>query len=619
VGPIYYFSVRVVVGAAHGAAVSSDGIQVDVTLPTSSVDPLPSVVTTERFLVTWTGSDEASGIAAYNIQYKDGAGEWGDFYGWNPATSLDFPAEDGHTYYFRSRAFDNAGNAETFPDVPDAMTTVDWPVIRHVAWVHDGLGADVDWTNCGAPDEFVGLSANWAATSGVDGYQYAIGTAPGDSDVFAWNASPIVTDTHASESEPTYEEGSTYYFSVRGVIGSRHGDSTSSDGVGVDLTPPVSRVDSLPDRTHTKVFNVSWGGTDALSGLSSYTIQVKDGSTGGAQYQDWLAGTTLTSADFTGEDGHTYYFVSHATDSAGNVEGDIGAADAWTTVECAYVFVRTWGSEGTGPLELDGPAGVEVDASGNVWVADTDNARVQKFSPDGDFLMQLGGPGSGDGKFTRPTDVAFDDSGYVYVPDRTEHRIQKFTSGGTFVKKWGTWGDGEGELSSPYALDVDDSGYVYVADTGNERVQKFTSKGVFVKAWGDSGSGEGQFRNPRGIAVDGSSAVYVSDADNRTIQKFTTSGVRLTGWGCSGSADGCLNMPYKVGVDDSGYVYVADLGNHRIQKFTSGGDFVAKFGSFGTDEGELDYPSGVALGDSGCVYTVEHMLNRVQKFRWSCP
>jgi len=619
-GQTCYFSVRVTVGAAHGNAVASDGITVDVTPPTSAIDPLPSVTTTERFDVTWTGYDALSGILAYNIQYKDGDGEWGDVYGWNPTTSfIGFQAEDGHTYYFRSRAMDNAGNVETFPDVPDAVTTVDWPVIRHVAWVHDGLGADEDWTNCGAPDEYVGLSANWAATSGVEGYQYAIGTAPGDSDVFAWSASPIITDTYRSESEPTFEEGPTYYFSVRGVIGSRHGDSTSSDGVRVDVTPPTSRVDSLPDRTHTLTFNVSWSGGDTLSGLSHYTIRFKDGSGAGAEYQDWLVATTLTSADFTGEDGHTYYFVSFAADSVGNEEGDTGAADAWTTVECAYVFDRKWGSEGIGNGEFDEPTGVTVDASGNVWVVELSNHRIQKFSPDGAYLAQVGSSGTGDGEMYRPMDVAVDDSGYVYVAENANHRIQKFSSTGTFEKKWGTFGSDEGDLHSPFALDVDDSFYVYVVDTGNRRVQKFTSKGVFVKAWGDSGSGEGQFNNPRGLAVDGSGIVYVTDADNRTIQKFTSNGTRLGGWGCLGGADGCLNYPTAIAVDDAGYVYVADTSNHRIQKFTTGGDFVAKWGSYGTGDGEFRWPQGLAISDSGHVYTAEPSLNRVQKFRWSCP
>jgi hypothetical protein len=611
-----YFSVRVTVGAAHGAAVSSDGITVDITLPTSSIDPLPAVVTTERFLVTWTGRDALSGIWAYNIQYKDGDGEWGDIYGFNPATSFNFPAEDGHTYYLRSRAFDNAGNVEAFPDVPDAFTTVALPPVPQIAWVNDGLGADVDWS--GGDIWNVELAANWAGAPGVDGYQEAIGTAPGDSSIMTWVYAGTDTFASAWEFDDPVTEGSTYYFSVRGFIGSRHGDWTSSDGVRLDLTDPTSSVDSLSEITNTKVFNVSWSGTDTPSGLKSYTIRVRDGGDGSGEYQDWLTATTQTSADFTAEDGHTYYFQSQATDSAGNQEDIHASADAWTTVTCAYVFHRKWGSEGIGDGEFDGAGGIAVDGSSNVWVTDIGNDRVQKFSTVGVYLGELGSPGTGDGEMFRPWDVAIDDSGYIYVVE-TNHRIQKFTSAGSFSKKWGSWGPEEGNLKSAVALDVDDSGYVYVADTGNHRVQKFTSKGGFVKAWGDSGSGEGQFSNPRGLAVDGSGIVYVSDADNRTIQKFASDGTRIGGWGCWGGAEGCLNRPTAIALDDSGYVYVADTYNQRIQKFTAQGEFVATWGTWGTGDGELQWPQGIAVGDSGHIYTTEPNLNRIQEFGWSCP
>ncbi|MFH1219933.1 MAG: hypothetical protein V1694_05720 [Candidatus Eisenbacteria bacterium] len=603
VGPIYYFSVRVVVGAAHGNAVSSDGITVDITPPTSAVDPLPPVTTTERFRVSWVGSDDASGILAYNFQYKDGDGEWGDAYGWNPATSFEgFPGEDGHTYYFRTRAFDNAGNAEAFPDVPDAQTMVILPEIPDVPWVNDGLGADEDWTN--AED---GLSANWGAVPGVGGYECTIGTAPSDSDAFSWEFAG--EDTFGTNWEVYAIEGPTYYFSVRAVIGSRHGASTSSDGVRVDRTPPTSSVDSLALETNTLVFNVSWSGEDTLSGINHYNIQVRDGGGDLDEYEDWLVGTTLTSADFAGEDGHTYYFQSRATDNVGNEEDGHPTADTWTTLKCTYAFLRKWGSPGSGNGEMNTPMGVTVDASGNVFVADKNNDRIQKFTPDGGYLMQVGSTGQGDGELAWPLDVA----------DSYNCRIQRFTSGGTFARKWGAFGTADGEMKHPFALDVDDSGYVYVLDTGNQRVEKFTSNGVFVTKWGTPGAGESQFTDPRGLAVDRSGIVYVSDVENRTTQKFASNGTRLGGWGTPGGGDGQLNYPCAIDVDDSGYVYVADTFNHRIQKFTSGGDFVAKWGSLGSGDGELDYPQGVAVSDSGYIYTVEPNSNRIQKFHWSCP
>jgi hypothetical protein len=171
---------------------------------------------------------------------------------------------------------------------------------------------------------------------------------------------------------------------------------------------------------------------------------------------------------------------------------------------------------------------VAVDASGDVYVADSTNHRVQKFTSDGTFLTKWGSYGSGDGQFIRPSAIAVDGSGNVFVVDGGNVRIQKFTSTGTFLTKWGSAGGGDGQFGSglydtgPGDVAVDAIGDVYVVDTFNTRVQKFTNAGVFLTKWGCSGGGDGQFGNPIGIAVAGSGDQFVLDAatyDNR-VQKF---------------------------------------------------------------------------------------------------
>ena len=160
---------------------------------------------------------------------------------------------------------------------------------------------------------------------------------------------------------------------------------------------------------------------------------------------------------------------------------------------------------------------------------------------------------------------AVDGSGNVYVADQNNYRIEKFDSTGTFLTKWGSSGSGDGQFNQPTGVAVDGSGNVYVADTGNRRIQKFDSAGTFLTKW--SGSGDGQFLAPFGVAVDGSSNVYVVDAANRRIEKFDGTGTFLTKWGSSGSGDGQFNDPTGVAVDGSGNVFVADTRNNRIQKF----------------------------------------------------
>ncbi|TMB49822.1 MAG: hypothetical protein E6J56_22675 [Deltaproteobacteria bacterium] len=142
-----------------------------------------------------------------------------------------------------------------------------------------------------------------------------------------------------------------------------------------------------------------------------------------------------------------------------------------------------------------GPLGVAVDGSGNVFVTDRYNARIQEFTNTGTFLLtfgwgvqdgmaapetctsacQAGIAGIGDGQFNSPWGVAVDASGNVFVGDQQNARIQEFTNTGTFLTKWGSFGSGDGQFgsNSPTAVAVDASGDVFVADNGNNRVQKF--------------------------------------------------------------------------------------------------------------------------------------------------
>jgi predicted DNA-binding antitoxin AbrB/MazE fold protein len=152
---------------------------------------------------------------------------------------------------------------------------------------------------------------------------------------------------------------------------------------------------------------------------------------------------------------------------------------------CEYQFETTWGSEGSGDGQLYYPEGVALDTSGNVYVADRVNHRIQKFTSDGTFLTTWGSQGSGDGQFDFPYGVAVDASGNVYVADIYNYRIQKFTSYGTFLTKWGSLGSGDGQFANPMGVAVDSSGNVYVADTWNHRIQKFRGYHTFFDVTSD--------------------------------------------------------------------------------------------------------------------------------------
>src|SRR6185295_9898658 len=218
------------------------------------------------------------------------------------------------------------------------------------------------------------------------------------------------------------------------------------------------------------------------------------------------------------------------------------------------------------------------------------------------FDSQFGG--LSDGSFRVPRGIATDSSGNVYVADSGNNRIQKFDSSGSFLAKWGSFGSGDGQFNGPQGIATDSSGNVYVADSANSRIQKFDSSGSFLAKWGSFGSGDGQFNSPRGIATDSSGNVYVADSANSRIQKFDSSGSFQSTWGwgvldgssafqiCTsscqaglgGSGDGQFNVPERLATDPSGNIYVADHNSNRIQKFDSSGNFLRMWG-WGVDDG----------------------------------
>jgi len=187
------------------------------------------------------------------------------------------------------------------------------------------------------------------------------------------------------------------------------------------------------------------------------------------------------------------------------------------------------GGRGTGKGEFDSPSGIAVDASGNILVADTNNGRIEKFSPTGTFLSIIGTKGSGHGQLGEPNGIAIDRAGNIYVAEVAHnHRVQKLGRDGTFIAEWkgpelGFYGPRR------IAIGPDDS--IYVVDQGHARIVKFSPDGRVLVTWGTSGNGDGQFNDPTSLAVDPTTnKVYVADPRNKRIQVFDSDGRFLTKW-----------------------------------------------------------------------------------------
>lgn len=178
-------------------------------------------------------------------------------------------------------------------------------------------------------------------------------------------------------------------------------------------------------------------------------------------------------------------------------------------------------------------------------------SNVSAFDPQAKhyvFVKKWGSRGTGDGQFHRIHDFDFNPSETIlYAIDRDGSRIQAFDKNGTFLFKWGSKGTGDGQFSIPYSVDADSLGDVWVADRNNHRIQKFDKDGNFLFKFGSFGSKEGQFNNPRQVAVDKDvEFLYVVDSKNNRIQKFYTNGTFVKSWGTLGTGNGQFNLPVTI-------------------------------------------------------------------------
>jgi sugar lactone lactonase YvrE len=271
-------------------------------------------------------------------------------------------------------------------------------------------------------------------------------------------------------------------------------------------------------------------------------------------------------------------------------------------------YLSQFGALGVASGQFSGPGWNATDSSGNLWVSDKSNNRIQKFNSSGSWLLTVPGSGcaggsppacatgSGNGQFSAPAGIATDSSGNVWVVDGNNSRVQEFNTSGSFLLKFGSNGTGNGQFSnSNGGIAVDSSANVWVSDNANNRVEVFNSSGVFQFTFGSSGTGNGQFGGAWGIAIDGSGNAYVVDGTNTRVQKFNSSGSFLSKFGSSGSGNGQFSIPRGIAIDSNGNIWVNDNGHSRTEEFNSSGSYLSQFGSGGTGNGQFSNNIGVAI------------------------
>jgi len=331
--------------------------------------------------------------------------------------------------------------------------------------------------------------------------------------------------------------------------------------------------------------------------------------------------------------------------------------NSWTLGYFAFDTATISAWAGTGPAGYSGdggagtaaqinqPAQMALDASGNLYIADISNNRIRKVTSGG-TISTFAGTGtasfSGDGgaatsaTLNGPRGVAVDAAGVVYIADSANNRIRKVTVGGVISTIAGTGtagnsGDGgaatSAQLNTPRGVAVDTSGNIYVADTGSNRIRRITSGGVISTAAGtgtNSYSGDGgaatsaTISGPYDLAVDGSGCVYLADTGNNRIRKFCLAGSISTVAGtgtASYSGDGgaataaAVNGPTGVAVDTAGVLYICDKGNNRVRKVIPTGTITTIAGTgVGTSTGDGGAATSATLNSPRSLTTSSNHL-----------
>jgi len=182
------------------------------------------------------------------------------------------------------------------------------------------------------------------------------------------------------------------------------------------------------------------------------------------------------------------------------------------------------GSPGSAPGQLAQPADVALDAQGNIYVADTNNNRIQKFDAQGNFVALAGGFTSPDVTMTQPWSMTVAADGTVFVADTWDHKILKLDSDLKKVKEWGGGGqvDAGGDpkkLFGPREIVLNAAGNLLVSDTGNNRIIEYTQDGDVVRQFGSKGSSGGalEFQEPVSVVTDAAGDMWIADFWNKRI------------------------------------------------------------------------------------------------------
>ncbi len=342
------------------------------------------------------------------------------------------------------------------------------------------------------------------------------------------------------------------------------------------------------------------------------------------------------STDGTGSNARFSYPIGIAIDSSDNLYVTDRGNHTIRKITPAAVVTTFAGmagvsgsSNGTGTsAKFYYPAGITIDSSGNLYVADEINHLIRKITPAAvvtTFAGSAGVSGTNDGtgtnaRFYNPRGITIDSSGNLFVADSNSGLIRKITTGAVVTTLCGGYSDqfkdGTGSAAafySPEGLVIADTGNLIVADLSNQSLRQVTPAGVVTtissryKSYDGTGVAA-RFRAPRGLAVDSHGNVFVAEQNDHTIRKITPDGVVTTFAGLSGvsgstdavGSNARFYNPTDIAIDNLDNLFVTDLNNNAIRKITPAGLVSTFVGS-----PAFNGPFSIAVDSSNYLYVAD--------------
>ncbi|CAF1562543.1 unnamed protein product, partial [Rotaria magnacalcarata] len=390
---------------------------------------------------------------------------------------------------------------------------------------------------------------------------------------------------------------------------------------------------------------------------NQYNIYVSD--SGNSRVVKWLATNTTAGILVAGGNGagstpdklnNPWGLYVDSNQAVYIVDRNNHRVQLWNNGVISGVTVAgTTGISGPWSFQLNSPTSVMLDPAGFMYILDSGNGRILKWSPGALYGITIL-----TGSFSTPLGMQLDRFNNLVVADTNNYRIVSFgllcssattttapppTSTtfqicatavwnqvfSTLAGSSGNRGSSTTLLYNPSDMTFDSYQNLYVVDTANHRIQKFnsgSSVGTTAIGTGSAGSSYSELNSPSAIYIDANRTMFILDTSNYRVLKWKLEeplGIIVAGSQTAGSGLNQITTSYAMFVDNQYNVYVSEYGNHRVTMWlatnTTAGILVAGGNGAGSASNKLNYPWGVYVDVNGTIYVVDRNNHRVQ--RWN--